>query len=50
MSFEEYFRKQDHKDISLPYIGASGTTNTQTASLMNSRDIKWSPTKIIGMN
>lgn len=47
ISFEDYFKKQN-QDISLPYIQSSNSANQQPASLINTKDAKWSPSKIIG--
>ena len=40
ISFEDYFLKQNHQDISLPYINNANSANVQpVAVLSNPRDI-----------
>ena len=46
MSFEDYMRRnKNSKEVSLPYIQNSHSANPQTNSFVNSKDIKWSPSK-----
>jgi len=45
IQFEEYFLKQNHQDISLPYIQSSNSASTKPNPLINNKDIKWSPSK-----
>ena len=47
LSFEDYMRKnKNSKEVSLPYIQNSHSANPQTNSFVNSKDIKWSPSKL----
>lgn len=46
VSFEDYMkRNKNNKEVSLPYIQNSHSANPQANSFVNSKDIKWSPSK-----
>ena len=45
ISFEDYLRHSKQKEVSLPYIQSSQSANAQANSLVNPKDIKWSPSK-----
>ena len=40
-----WFFIEKSKDVSLPYIQSNQSSSSQTHSLLNARDVKWSPSK-----